>query len=194
MNPMVVAVLVLLFVWATAEAFAWPVVPDAALAVVAFMAPQLALPALGAVVMGTTLGGAIAISAWRRGVRWPLPMATDSMRTRVHRWLDNGPVGLIYQPLTAVPYKVFVVDAAWRDFSVGTWAALTAGFRGARMLAVTVISVFTATVVSNLAEPDDVLGWKLAMLGAGTLIFLAGWRIVWVMWSKPKVAEVGSSV
>ena len=193
MSPIVTVVLALLVLWAAAEAFAWPIVPDAALAVVVFLAPNLAVPALAAVVIGTTLGGAVAITVWRRGVRWPLPMATDSMRTRVNLWLDRGPVGLIYQPLTAVPYKLFVVDAAGRDFSVHTCAALTAAFRGARMLGVTVVSAITATLVSNLVTAESLVAWKLVMVGVGTAIFLTGWRMVWVMWSKPKPRQRAST-
>ena len=83
MNALSMLTLVVLFLWAVGEAFSWPLVPDAALAVVVFVSPELAALSLAVVVLGTSLGGTVGVALWRRGRRWPLPMTTALMMTRL---------------------------------------------------------------------------------------------------------------
>ena len=94
MNAVMIALLVVLLLWAVAEAFSWPVVPDAALAASAFMFPAVAGWGTLAVVAGSAIGGSAALVLYRRGYRWPLPMVTGRMRRRVSHWLNAGPRGL----------------------------------------------------------------------------------------------------
>ena len=68
---------VALFAWAFAEAFSWPVVPDAALASIVFFVPDAARLAVAATVAGSVVGGVTAMAAHRRGLRWPLPLTSD---------------------------------------------------------------------------------------------------------------------
>ena len=179
-----VTVLVVLFFWSVAEAMLWPLIPDAALAATVFFAPDLAPVALPTVVLGSAIGGTIGITLLRSGRRYPLPMVTGRMEVRVKRWLEKGPVGLIYQPPTAVPYKAFVVEAARRNFSRSTWAALTVLFRGARMALVTLAAFGAARLAESIA-PEEVIATKAVVAGVIAIIFLAGWRLAYVMWSRP---------
>ena len=184
MTPAVWIILSLLLLWSFAEAFAWPLVPDAALAAVVLLVPGLAVSATVAVVVGTAAGGAVAIALLRHGVRWPLPLVTPSMKENVVRWLGHGPVGLAYQPFTAVPYKAFVVEAARRGFTIPRWALFTTLFRGVRMAAIALIVARVSAAVERLAPPGSAATWKLVVLTVSGLAFVAGWRAVWRMWAR----------
>jgi len=184
MDPLTISTFVVLFLWALGEAFSWPIVPDAALAAVVFLFPELAAVGLVMVVLGSTVGGALGLVLWRYGLRWPLPVTTPSMRTRVHKWLDRGPSGLIYQPLTAVPYKLFVVEAADRRFGIVTWMSLTAAFRGARMSVVALLAVGASALVTFLVPPPAANEWRLLIVALGSVAFLVGWRFAWNIWVR----------
>ena len=178
---------IILFCWSVAEAMVWPVIPDAALAATVFFLPDLAPVALVAIVAGSASGGFIGITLLRAGRRYPLPMMTERMEARVERWLSKGPVGLIYQPPTAVPYKVFVVEAARRGFRRSTWAVLTVLFRGSRMALVAMAAIGAGSLVESLA-PDAVVGTKGIVSAIAAVVFLAGWRFAYVMWNWPQTA------
>ena len=184
MTPAVLIILSLLLLWSFTEAFAWPVVPDTALAAVVLLVPGLAVSGTVAVVAGTAAGGAVAIALLRRGAQWPLPLVTPAMKENVNRWLDHGAIGLAHQPFTAVPYKAFVVEAARRGFGIPRWALFTTLFRGARMAAVALISVRAAAAVERLAPRGAATSWKLVVLAVSGLAFVVGWRLVLRLWAS----------
>jgi membrane protein YqaA with SNARE-associated domain len=172
------------FVWAFAEAYVWPIVPDAALAVAVFTSPELAPWAVGAVVVGSTVGGATAILAYRRGGRWPLPLVTTEMQRRVHEWMGEGVVGLRHQPLTAVPYKAFVIEAAERRLGISGFAALTVVFRGLRMAATAGLALVVSHGVGRWSPPGVEDTVRLLVVGTSLAGFLIGWRLTHQMWAK----------
>jgi hypothetical protein len=184
MTAVTIALLLVLLLWALAEAFSWPIVPDAALAAAVFMFPGIAIWGTLAVVIGSAIGGTAAITLYRRGNGWPMPMVTDRMRERVSHWLDSGPRGLIYQPLTAVPYKVFVVDAAQRNIAVATWALLTVVFRAPRMAAAAALATLGALGIERIVPPGILGSAKTVVLVAGIIVFLIGWRLAWRFWAR----------
>ena len=191
MNAVTTTVLVILLLWSFAEAFSWPIVPDAGLVAAVFLMPSLATSATITIIVGSIVGGAAAITLYRRGHRWPLPIVTEMMALRVAGWMDRGSTGLMYQPLTGVPYKAFVVEAARRDTQRVTWAILTAAFRGPRMATVAVVSVLAARGVEHFSAASDVMLVKATLVAAGAAVFAAGWRIVVRYWSatpEPLVA------
>jgi hypothetical protein len=194
MTAIVSLILALLFVWAFAEAYSWPVVPDAALALVVFVAPDLALWGVAAVACGSTMGGASAILARRHGWRWPLPLITPLMRQRVTEWMSEGAVGLRHQPLTAVPYKAFVVEAADRGISVTRFAGLTLAFRGLRMAGTAGLTLSASLAIDRLFAPDSDDPIRGFVMATAVVCFLIGWRFTHRMWTKPEtVAEARSS-
>jgi hypothetical protein len=173
-----------LFVWALAEAISWPVVPDAPMAVVVFLIPDAAALSVAAIVFGSVLGGAVGIALRRRGLTWPLPLVTTAMTTRVSRWLEGGALGLRHQPLTAVPYKVFVVEAGRRNIGQVPWALATGVFRGLRMTAVALLAVGAQALVAGWAAPDNVIVVEALVLGGAAVVFFAGWRLTVVIWRR----------
>lgn len=177
-----------LFCWALAEATIWPVMPDLALFMVVLFAPDFALIALAAVSIGSAIGGSVGITLLRRGLIYPRPLTTARMEEATKRWLERGPGGLVFQLATAVPYKVFVVEAARRGFGRWTWAALTTLFRGARMALVTALALATDLAVrwfgSGGAVPE-----KLSIAAVAGVVFLVMWRIAYVFWSRPAQAD-----
>lgn len=193
MTGIFILVLAVLALWSLAEAFSWPVAPDVALAAAVFIWPSLAIAGTGAVVMGTMIGGALAIMLFRRGHRWPLPLVTDRMKRRVAQWLDTGPRGLIHQPLTAVPYKAFVVDAADRPFRLPIWSTFTGVFRGLRMGANAILAVWIASIVGRFAPANQLTHVKALVLVGAALIFLIGWRVVFMIWRRPSGSETPSA-
>jgi hypothetical protein len=182
-----------LFIWAMAEAFSWPVVPDAALAVFVFWVPELATPAAAVVIIGSAVGGALAIRLYRRGHRWPLPAVTDRMTERVAEWLDRGPIGLVHQPLSAVPYKVFVVDASGRDIGVTTWVMLTVAFRGPRIAATAAFAALGAHGIEQVVPGTIEWPAKAVALTAWLVVFAIGWRLAWSAWARDADASAGDN-
>ena len=67
-----------LFLWAFVEAYAWPVVPDVALACAVFLVPEGAAMFVTSTVAGSIIGGVTAMMAHRAGWRWPLREAQKS--------------------------------------------------------------------------------------------------------------------
>lgn len=188
MSWAIAAIAVVLVLWAFAEAFVWPVVPDIALAGAAFLVPDGAVVFAAAAVVGSTIGGVTAMTAYRSGWRWPLPFVTERMTEVVAEWMEKGSLGLVHQPLTAVPYKVFVVEGAQRGLPRTSWAWWTAVFRGARMAAVAFGAVVASEAVARLAL-TNLTGARIAMLAVGLVVFFVGWRVAWVMWSKPSPSD-----
>lgn len=178
------AILCVLFAWAFTEAFAWPVIPDVALASVVFLASGTAAWCVAACVAGSALGGATAISAHRRGLTWPLPLVTPRMRAKVAAWLERGAFGLVHQPLAGVPYKAFVVEGSKRGFGRLEWMVWTVVFRGLRMASIAAIAGAASRGLVSIVGPGDVHAARLIALGVGLAIFLIGWRWTWKIWAR----------
>lgn len=189
MNWLMAGIALGLFAWAFAEAYVWPVVPDVALASAVLLVPDGTVWFAAATVTGSAVGGATAMTAYRRGLRWPLPLVTPRMRSKVATWLDRGAVGLMYQPLTTVPYKVFVVEGAVRGLDLAVWTSWTVVFRGARMSAVAVFAVLASGLVAATAPAGIVPTVRLAILGVGLVLFLMGWRGAWRFWARSEGPE-----
>lgn len=100
----------LVFAWAVAEALIWFVIPEFLLFLVVFMKIRhrtnlLIYDILGTIV-GTIVGLTIHVS---RETMLQIPYVYEGMFTQVHDWFkDMGVWGLIHQPFSGVPYKVFL--------------------------------------------------------------------------------------
>ena len=100
----------LVFSWALAEAVMWFVIPEFLLFLVVFMkirhrANLLIYDILGTIV-GTIIGLFVHVS---RDAMLQIPYVYEGMFTKVHDWFDDmGVWGLINQPFSGVPYKVFL--------------------------------------------------------------------------------------
>ena len=99
----------LVFFWAMGEALIWFVIPEFLLILLIFMRIQRKRELLYYDIYGTAVGTLIAFA-----VRLPerlidqLPYIQPRMVEQVRHWFDaHGIFGLIYQPFSGVPYKVF---------------------------------------------------------------------------------------
>lgn len=132
--------LVLCAAWGFAEALLFPVIPDFAIAPLALAAPARALLLALYAVAGSIAGGALAylVGASSLGplVATHLPLVTDRMGAFARDALAAGPEGVLRQPLSGVPFKVFAYQAAGAGAGALSflWFSLLA--RGARLVAV----------------------------------------------------------
>ena len=189
MNWLMAGVVLGLFVWAFAEAYVWPVVPDVALASAVFLIPDGAVWFVSATVTGSAVGGVAAMTTYRRGLRWRLPLVTQLMQSKAAGWLERGAIGLMYQPLTTVPYKVFVVEGAVRGVGLAAWTFWTVVFRGARMSVVAVLTVVASDLVGAIAPAEIAPTARLVILGVGLVFFLLGFWATWQLWSRSDALE-----
>ncbi len=110
----------LVFLWATGEALWWFVIPEFLLILIVFMRikrkKQLLLYDVGGTVMGTLVAFMLRLSDKTIA---GLPYIQDKMLIQVTEWYDQlGVFGLIYQPFSGVPYKVFTLTASRYDYFI----------------------------------------------------------------------------
>lgn len=174
----------LCFAWGFFEAFLFPIIPDFALAPLAFVAPRRAPILIAATVAGSVTGGGVAylLSMGAAGSvlfehAW---LVTDRMRDGAGGWLRaEGSLGLAHQPLSGVPYKVFGLQAsAHTDFV--PFLLVSAIARGVRMVAVALIASLAGRFLGRFertleaAMPTLMTLYVLAFT-IGLLIVLIGW-------------------
>jgi 1-acyl-sn-glycerol-3-phosphate acyltransferase len=175
------AALVALFVWAFCEAILWPIIPDFLVAPLAFLAPTRFLFLAGAAISGSTLGGVVAhsldITGAGAGILTVAPLVTDRMVEAAAGWLDSsGAAGLVHQPLSGVPYKVFALQSAKVELGGFIW--YTVLMRGARLAAIA--AVFAA---GGVALRDRVKKAFPVLLVAYVAIFLLGFARTYQVWT-----------
>lgn len=162
--------LVAMFVWAFAEALVWPIIPDAGLALLVLSGPRRWLPLSMTAVVGSVAGGAAGVLADARGLSWPLPLTTPRMQTAVEGWLAAGADGLAHQPLSGVPYKVFVAQAPEAGIPVWDFVAGTLQYRAPRLILVAAVTAVVAAVGWRFVPP----WWQAPVHVAVTVVTTAG--------------------
>ena len=108
----------LVFFWAMSEALVWFVIPEFLLLLLIFMRirrkKELLVYDVGGTIVGTCL--AFVIHPSYQFVTH-LPYIQDKMITQTAEWYHQlGVWGLIYQPFSGVPYKVFTLTSQNYDF------------------------------------------------------------------------------
>ncbi len=99
----------LVFFWAMGEALIWFVIPEFLLILLIFMRIQRKKELLFYDIYGTAIGTliAFAIQIPERLIN-KLPYVQPNMVLQVRHWFEaHGIFGLVYQPFSGVPYKVF---------------------------------------------------------------------------------------
>jgi membrane protein YqaA with SNARE-associated domain len=107
------------FAWAFGEATLFPVIPDAALLVLALGAPRRSLRLLGATLVGSALGGTVTVVVASLapqaalGVVTHVPLVHASSIAGVRAHLAAHPLleSFLYQPWSGVPFKLWAVLA-----------------------------------------------------------------------------------
>lgn len=177
------AAVVILYIWAFAEAWMWPLIPDSALMGMTFAAPRRTLRLWCATVAGTLSGGLAGLAAARASLRWPLPLVTDRMREAADGWLAEGAAGLWHQPLSGVPYKTFVQAAGALDIDTGAWLAYTAAARGGRMLLLALFAAGAGRLLVRLAPAHLRARVHVSVVAVCTVVLFAGLAAMVHHWS-----------
>lgn len=113
----------LVFFWALGEALVWFVIPEFLLLLVIFMRihrkRELLLYDVAGTVAGTILAFFTHVSDKTIA---SLPFIQDKMVEQTHVWYEHsGLWGLLYQPFSGVPYKVFTLTATNHHFFILTF-------------------------------------------------------------------------
>lgn len=169
-----------MFAWGLAEALWWPLVPDAGLAVAALRGPRRG-PALAiAALAGSVAGGAVGYVLAARGAALPTPLATPAMHDAASGWLSShGAWGLAAQPLSGVPFKVFVARAPAADVPLAGFLVASAVARGLRMLGTVLLFGAVGTAVQRWAPAAWRARLRLGLAALTVCGFLAGlWLLV----------------
>ncbi len=175
--------LVIVFLWAFAEAFMWPLIPDSALMALAFAAPAAIWRLWAMCTAGSMAGGVVGVLLGRAGLSWPLPLVTDRMREAVSGWMADGAAGLVHQPFSGVPFKAFVSTAGDTDVEVVDWALWTAATRGGRMLAFGLVGAAAGWVLWHVIPVRFRAATHLWVYTTGAIALLTGLGFVVVAWS-----------
>lgn len=105
--------LILALFWGLSEALFWPILPDFYLFAVVPVRPGRWWRLAGFAALGSIVGGVIGYwLAYPRQSSFPLeymPLVTEGMIHQAGMWLaSEGPLAVLRQPLSGIPYKVFV--------------------------------------------------------------------------------------
>ena len=124
----------LVFLWALGEATIWFVIPEFLLVLVLFVCAerkfQLVLYDIYGTIIETLIDINIHLSASRIS---NLAFIKPKMLAQVQAWFEQLVVfGLVYQPFSGVPYKVFTFQAAHEHFAIIGFIALAILVRLAR--------------------------------------------------------------
>ncbi|HJR46072.1 MAG TPA: 1-acyl-sn-glycerol-3-phosphate acyltransferase [Actinomycetota bacterium] len=132
----------LVFAWAFAEALWWPVIPDFLVALLALAAPGRWLILAVAATAGSVLGGGVASQLGGVG-DWLASNAllvTPRMHEEAAMWMaESGAAGLLKQPLSGIPYKVFALRATDVGLALPSFISMSFVARGLRIGAVAAI-------------------------------------------------------
>ena len=126
----------LVFCWAAAEAIFWFIIPEFLLVLVMFMRLHRKFDLIKYDILGTVVGSLIAIY-----IRLPtssflqLPYIRPRMLEQVTIWFqEHGILGLLNQPFSGVPYKVFTHVAPDFHFFVPLFIVVAVAARMVRYL------------------------------------------------------------
>lgn len=172
-----------MFVWAFAEALVWPIIPDASLALLVASRPRRWAALAASAVAGSVAGGVAGVVAAARGLTWPLWLTTTRMADAVAVWLRDGAAGLAHQPLSGVPYKVFVAHAGEAGITPAQFAVATLQYRAPRLVAVAVITAVVAAVAWKLIAPRWQATVHVLTSAIATVALFAGLAAVVARWS-----------
>ncbi|MCA1838851.1 MAG: YqaA family protein [Actinomycetota bacterium] len=133
--------LILAFFWGVAEALFFPIFPDYYLFAVVPAAPSRWWRAASFATVGSIIGGTIgywiAVALHSFSIASHMPLIAPGMMREASDWIRAlGGFAVLRQPLSGIPYKVFVFLCGARhlSFIVFIWASLIA--RGVRLFAI----------------------------------------------------------
>jgi 1-acyl-sn-glycerol-3-phosphate acyltransferase len=175
--------LFLVGIWAFTEAIAWPIIPDFILLPLALAVPAKWLAFTVVAVGGSVSGGIVSYllgaTALGPDLLDAVPLVTDSMKDAARSALEgSGALGLMSQPLSGIPYKVFAYQSAPVGVGIIEYIVMSALVRGGRFLAVALIGAAAGNLLHKVWEhlwPWFCLFYSLAFT-VGLMRVVSGWR------------------
>ena len=174
----------LCFLWGLLEGFVWPVIPEFVLVPLVFVAPRRGVVLVSSTLAGSVCGGMLAY-VLSLTVAGPLMLerawlVTDPMRDAAASWLEGGALGLLHQPLSGVPYKVFGLQAG-AHMDPLSFMAVSAVVRGGRMAVVALIAAAFGWTLGFFERALEIVLPTLTALYV--LVFALGLFVVLFVWS-----------
>jgi 1-acyl-sn-glycerol-3-phosphate acyltransferase len=170
--------LLLVFCWALMEALVWPLVPELLLVALVVAAPRRWCALAGAAVAGSLAGGLLGFQLAVGGVTLPQPLTTARMHAIVAAEIrDEGAAAVRHQPLSGIPYKVYVSKSGSGGVAVGRFAVESLVARGSRIALVCLLIALLGLSLRRLRR-----FYPLA-IGVGAAGFLIGLAQVVSVWS-----------
>lgn len=113
----------LVFLWAASEAIIWFVIPELLLLLIIFLRVRKKVQLLICDIFGTTVGTILAmIISLNQSEILKIPYVQENMIKQVEVWYQQlGIFGLIFQPFSGVPYKIFILTANEFNFFIPTF-------------------------------------------------------------------------
>jgi 1-acyl-sn-glycerol-3-phosphate acyltransferase len=149
--------LVLVATWAFAEAVAWPIIPDVLIFPLVLAAPRrwflISAVALAASLSGGLVAYMCGASSAGSELLHAAPVVTDRMIDVARSTLqERGAFGLLAQPLSGIPYKVFAFQAAPSGLGVVEYLGMSALARGSRFMAAALLGAGSGTLLRRIWE------------------------------------------
>lgn len=164
--------------WSVAEALSWPLVPEVVVGVLVLAAPRSVLRLVAAAVIGSAVGGLLALGLARAGWTVPQPLVTDAMRVEVrHEVAAHGAAAVAHQPMSGIPLKVYAAEGGRArvsplDFTIGSLSG-----RGRRIAVVGALLALAGAALGRLRHLYP------AVVAVGLTAFAIGLAHVVRTWS-----------
>ena len=168
--------LLLAAAWAFGEALSWPLLPEVILAVLCVAAPKAGPRLAASAALGSVAGGAAGYLLASRGIVLPQPLTTDRMHAAVTAQVAaHGAAAVYAQPLSGIPFKVYVATAGARRAGLAPFIVASAQARGVRILAAGMIMTIVAACAARLRRfyPAYLLALGAVVTGGLSAVFAA---------------------
>jgi 1-acyl-sn-glycerol-3-phosphate acyltransferase len=172
--------LILALAWGVAESLWWPIVPDFLVFAMVPLAPRRWWRLAAAATSGSAIGGALGYGL--AGLLGPgalldaAPLVTGGMAEAARAWLvEGGTPAILRQPLSGIPYKVFVFVSRDVDLDLFGFLMFSVIARGLRIFAVGAV----AGLIGWVAGKQRATRYYDVFLALLTTSFAIGlWRVV----------------
>jgi 1-acyl-sn-glycerol-3-phosphate acyltransferase len=169
--------ILLVAVWAFAEAMVWPFVPEVALFPLLLAAPAAVFRLVPTAVLASMVGGLCTLTL---GVLGPVPAApliTERMRAEVAvQVAAEGPDAVRHQPLSGIPFKVYAAEAGRAGVDPLTFLTTAVEARGTRIALVGAACAALGLAVQRRRHLYP------AVVVTGYAVFAAGFSLVVLSW------------
>lgn len=163
--------LLLVAAWAFGEALCWPLLPELALAVLCVAAPKAGLRLSAAAAVGSVVGGVAGYLLAAHGIELPEPLTTARMHaTAAAQVAAHGAAAVRAQPLSGIPFKVYVAAAGAHRAGLARFVVESAQARAARILAAGMIATVAAACAARLRRFYPIYLLALAAVFTGGLM------------------------